>query len=130
MKLRILLADDDADLRFLTTCTLEDEGWEVTGVSNGREAIEQLRQAAFDLIILDAQMPVMDGFEACKEIRRDPRFSGIPVVFLTAQSTLTDLAEAGTGPVGHIKKPYDIDTLARRIEELLQKARPKLGAPA
>ncbi len=127
MKLRVLLADDDTDLRFLTACTLEDDGWEVTGVSNGSEAIEQLCQATFDLIILDAQMPVMDGFEACRLIRQDPRFTAIPVVFLTAQATLTHLADTGAGPIGHIKKPYDIDTLAHRIEELLKQARP--GAP-
>ncbi|MEW6365595.1 MAG: response regulator [Acidobacteriota bacterium] len=129
MKLRVLLADDDADLRFLTACTLEDEGWEVTGVPNGREAIERLRQGAFDLVILDAQMPVMDGFEAYELIRQDALFSAIPIMFLTAQSTLAQLAELGAGLAGHIKKPYDVDTLARQIEALLQKARPGPDSP-
>lgn len=83
-KKRVLLAEDDADMREILTFWLEGEGFEVTAVSNGREAIAAALAKAPDCAIIDLLMPDVDGFQTCRYFRCDERLSKIPVVLFTA----------------------------------------------
>jgi two-component system response regulator AtoC len=108
---RVLLVDDDIDLQFLTRLALNEAGFDVVTVANGREAILQARAGGFDVILMDAEMPVMNGYEAYHELLSDPVTSAIPVVFLTAK-----LPEER---VDYILKPFDTDQLPDQILKIL-----------
>jgi CheY-like chemotaxis protein len=112
MSKRVLVADDDSDLRFLTEMALIDAGYEVVTVTNGREVLQHARNASFDIILMDAQMPLMNGFEAYRELSADPATSKIPVVFLTASQPTED--------VEYILKPFDADALPSLIEKFIK----------
>lgn len=113
---RVLLVDDDPDLRFLTEMALSEAGYEVTSACGGKEAIELVNGDGFDLILLDALMPEMDGYEVHRRLKANPLSSGIPIIFLTAQAPQrTD--------VDFILKPYDPDRIGQQIQELLQKTK-------
>jgi CheY-like chemotaxis protein len=109
---RVLLADDDPDLQFLTEMALNDAGYDVVKVANGKEALQQARTAKFDIILMDAEMPLMNGFEAYRELSADPATSKIPVVFLTASQPKQD--------VNYILKPFDADALPILIEKFIK----------
>jgi two-component system alkaline phosphatase synthesis response regulator PhoP len=85
---QILFVDDDALLRRLVRHMLEQGGYKVSLASSGKEGLTSARTQLPDLILLDLMMPGMNGFEVCREIRRDPRFSSTPVVMLTAMSSV------------------------------------------
>jgi CheY-like chemotaxis protein len=112
MSKRVLLADDDSDLRFLTEMALSDAGYEVVTVANGKEVLQEARSSSFDIILMDAQMPFMNGFEAYRELSADPVTSKIPVVFLTASQPNED--------VDYILKPFDADALPSLIEKFIK----------
>lgn len=119
---RILLADDDSDLRFITEMALSDAGYEVVTAENGQEAASLAGKDPFDVILLDAMMPVMDGYTAYKELRAKPATASIPVIFLTAQAPDSNvLKQLGVPRLDYILKPCDPDSLAQKIEHILSK---------
>jgi len=119
---KILLADDDEDLRFLNEMALSEAGYDVITVKNGKEATEIAQNGRFDLILLDAMMPEMDGFAAFRFLKANPATSAIPVVFLTASAPDTKIKQdLGTPDVNFIMKPCDPDTLAEKIETILSR---------
>lgn len=109
---RVLLADDDPDLQFLTEMALSDAGYDVVCVANGKDVLQQARTAKFDIILMDAEMPMMNGFEAYRQLSADPATSQIPVVFLTASQPNQD--------VNYILKPFDADVLPTLIEKFIK----------
>ncbi len=118
--LKVLLAEDNAINRILAVDFLRAKGHEVRSVENGREAVEALRQEAFDLVLMDARMPEMDGIEATRRIRSgesgDPH---VPIVALTAYALKGDrdrFIEAGMDD--YISKPLDLDELDRALGRL------------
>ena len=118
----ILLVDDDPSIRKVAQITLEDVGnWQVNLASSGEEALELLKQQVPDLILLDVQMPKMDGPATLKELRANPATKDIPVIFLTAKVKGTDPGEyTQLGAAGMISKPFDPLRLPAQILELLQ----------
>src|SRR6185503_17810821 len=84
----VLLVEDDASIREVATLGLEQAGLRVTAVGDGREGLDRFRQGGVDLVVLDVMLPSLDGFEVCREIRRD---SQAPIVMLTARSELHDV---------------------------------------
>src|SRR3712207_1303526 len=84
---RILIADDDPAIANLVRMALDDPRYEVVAATNGLDAIQQFRQAHFDLVILDVMMPYVDGFEATQRIRET---SDVPIVILTSRGGLDD----------------------------------------
>ncbi len=84
----MLLVEDDASIREVATLGLEQAGLRVTAVGDGREGLARFREGGVDLVLLDVMLPSLDGFEVCREIRRD---SGAPIVMLTARSELHDV---------------------------------------
>jgi two-component system chemotaxis response regulator CheY len=114
---RILLVDDDDDLREALAELLSDEGFLVSQASNGRDALDVLDAQPTDLIVLDYMMPVMSGPEFRAQQRARPAVAAIPVVLLSAAN---DCAEFKTmAPAVIIKKPFKIPVLLRSIRELL-----------
>jgi diguanylate cyclase (GGDEF)-like protein len=115
---RILLADDNEINQELVIELLGDAGMQVSVAEDGEAALRMLRAQPFDGVLMDCQMPVLDGYEATREIRRDPRFVGLPIIALTASTMAGDLDKAlAAGMNDHLAKPIDVqalfDTLAR-----------------
>ncbi len=116
---RILLVDDDAPLLRMVNLALVMEGFAVTTAEDGRGALEQLHRGTFDLIILDLQMPVMDGRTFYREMRA--RGFQTPVLILSAHGA--EAAKRDLSASGALVKPFDPDVLVRTALDLIQ-ARP------
>jgi CheY-like chemotaxis protein len=109
---RVLIVDDDADLRDALRATLEDGGYDVVVAKNGQEAIERFHAGAPPcVIVLDMLMPVMSGTEFLAERQKDPQLAKTPVVVVTA----TEVRSAA-GEEAVMRKPVDLTLLLRRIE--------------
>ena len=113
---RILIVEDDSDLREALSEVLRDEGYTVAMATDGREALDHLkRESRPSLILLDLTMPVMNGWQFRDEQRRDPDLSEIPVVVLSASDRLAEKM----GPLGvtdYVRKPIELGQLLRMIE--------------
>jgi CheY-like chemotaxis protein len=90
MKKKILIVDDDEMVLMALEELLKPEGYEVTAVSSGREALKRIEETLYDLLMLDIVMPEMDGFELCRRIREKDNYKERPVVYLTAKSREQD----------------------------------------
>jgi DNA-binding response OmpR family regulator len=112
--LQILFADDDADIKELVGLILQKEGMSVCFADNGLKAIDTWRKNTFDLIVLDIMMPVMDGLEACRRIRR---VSDIPIIMLTSLGQEQDVVMGfEVGADDYIIKPFRPRELIARIQ--------------
>lgn len=121
--IRLLIADDDAN----TVATLEDylspQGYQLCFADNGVTAINQIYQEHPDLVILDIQMPVMDGWDTIAHIRRDPTLQGLPIIVATALAMPEDQEKClATGATAYISKPVRLRRLERLIRETLAKS--------
>ena len=118
--MKILLAEDEPDIQFVTRITLEDENHQVVTVDDGQAAIAAALAEPFDVILLDVMMPRLDGMGACRQLKADARTKHIPIIFLTARSQQFEV-QAGLhlGALGYIIKPFDTFTLASEIATLL-----------
>ena len=121
LPMRILIAEDHLDSRDALRELLEAFGYAVLVATNGREAIEIALQGSPDLILMDMMMPVMDGFEATRQLRRCRQTSGTPIIALTAMEGAHDLA-LHAGANEYVRKPIDIRQLLSKVSELLQPA--------
>lgn len=120
-KMKILVVDDNTVNLALVEQELQDK-YEVTPVISGRRAINFLYREKVDLILLDVQMPIMDGVETLKEIRRLENGVTVPVVFLTARKEKSAvIAGSKLGIMDYILKPFDGDDLTKRIETIFKK---------
>jgi CheY-like chemotaxis protein len=117
---KILIAEDERDIRELITFTLTFAGHEVIPTTNGAEAVEVAKQENPDLILLDVRMPQMTGYEACKVIKADVNLAQIPVAFLSAKGQEGEIQEGlAAGAVAYILKPFAPDDLTNRVQEIL-----------
>ncbi|MFP5320888.1 MAG: EAL domain-containing protein [Acidimicrobiia bacterium] len=118
---RILVVDDDADVRALIAATLELEDLDVETAADGRTALARLDSEPFDVVLLDRMMPGMDGFEVLAAIRADPRLSLLPVLLVTGLGGADDaVASLDRGADDHIAKPFSPDELAARVRAQLR----------
>jgi DNA-binding NarL/FixJ family response regulator len=129
LKNTVLVVDDTPDsLRFLTT-TIEQAGLTVLIATNGENALELLQNAIPEMILMDGVMPVMDGFETTRLIKRDPRWAHIPVMFMTGLSDTGHVVMAlECGGVDYIRKPVVVDELLARLRVHLNNARIARGS--
>lgn len=121
---RILVVDDEENLTDLVASALRFAGYQVTTEGNGFDALRNVKSDNPDLIVLDVNMPEMDGFEVCRRIRRD----GVetPVIFLTARDDMDDLRTGFRhGGDDYLTKPFSIEELGLRIEALLRRTGPR-----
>ena len=126
----ILIVDDIELNRDLMQELLGAAGFKIRLASNGVEAIAAIRQRRPDLVLMDCQMPVMDGFAATRQLRSDPAYANLPIIALTAGVLEHDRQQCmAAGMNAHITKPVDLDKLLHQISALLS---PQLtpGAPA
>ena len=126
---KILIAEDERDIRDLITFTLRFAGHEVIPTANGEEAFHMAVQEIPDLILLDVRMPRMTGYEACRHIKDTEGTQHIPVVFLSAKGQDSEVQTGlEAGATEYILKPFSPDQLTERIRAIL--AQKKNGASA
>ncbi len=119
---RILIAEDEPDIRELVAFTLRFAGHEVITTSNGEEALQQTNQVTPDLILMDVRMPRMTGFEACRAMKTNPALKDIPVVFLSAKGQDSEIQSGlDAGAEEYILKPFAPDQLTERVKAILSK---------
>jgi two-component system alkaline phosphatase synthesis response regulator PhoP len=119
---KILVVDDELDILEIIRHALNKEGFEVHIAANGFQAIEQTRKIKPDLILMDVMMPVMDGMEACRQLKEDPDTKNIPIVFLTARSEeFAELAGFEAGADDYISKPIRPRVLMSRLKAILRR---------
>jgi len=105
---RILLTEDNEINQQVAVELLEGAGARVQIANNGREAVEKVTQASYDLVLMDLQMPEMDGYQAMDKIRSDPRFANLPIIAMTAHATVEERQRClDAGMDDHISKPID-----------------------
>ena len=115
---RILLTEDNEINQQIAVELLEGAGAQVQVANNGREAVEKVAQATYDLVLMDLQMPVMDGYQATARIRSDPRFDKLPIIAMTAHATVEERQRClDAGMVDHISKPIDPVTMFATIAQ-------------
>jgi len=124
MKAKILLVEDNENNRYLTKFLLEREGLRVDTAQNGFQAIEKAHAEKPDLIIMDIQMPEMDGYETARRLKNDPELSQIPVVGVSSYAMPGDRDKAiRAGFAGYIEKPVNPETFGREIMSFLNNRR-------
>lgn len=116
----ILLIEDNEQNRYLTAFLLEKRGHRVVGAADGRTGIEIAEQLLPDLILLDIQLPLMDGYAVARALRRKPALRGTPIVAVTSYAMAGDREKClGAGCNGYIEKPVNPETFVGEIEEFL-----------
>src|SRR6267142_6265064 len=125
----ILVADDEDAMLSLLREALQSVQYDVVVAHNGEEAIEKLRKTPPDLVLLDVQMPKMNGYDVCRKIKSDVFLRHIPVMMLTAQSgTSNKVTGLEQGADDYVTKPFEMDELMARIRTLLRRTRLGLEA--
>jgi DNA-binding response OmpR family regulator len=120
---RILVIDDEPDLVSTVEYRLRFANCEVITASNGQEGLEKATAQKPDLILLDTNMPVMNGHEMLERLRADPDLKTIPVIMLTARCEAQDVAAASAlGVSDYVTKPFDFTQLMDRIQAALLKS--------
>lgn len=120
MSARLLLVDDEPGLREAVQAYLEDSNFAVEVASNARDGWELLQQTNPDLVISDIMMPQVDGYQFLKQVREDPRYKALPVVFLTAKGMTSDRIQGyQAGCDAYLSKPFDPDELVAIVTNLL-----------
>ncbi len=119
-KSTILYVEDNPDNRSLIRRVLEAEGYAVVEAINAKQALEKLESDTIDLVLMDINMPDMDGYTLTARIKSIEKFSKIPIVAVTANVMRGDREKSlGAGCDGYIQKPIDIDTLSQQIERFI-----------
>ena len=122
---RVLVADDDPQMRRLIRSILERDGYSVTEAGDGLDALEQIESRPFDLMLLDIDMPRLDGLGVLEELRARIRTSGVPVIVLTARTDDTETRVLDLGAQDFLSKPVQPNSLQARVKAVLRRA--KLG---
>jgi DNA-binding response OmpR family regulator len=121
---RILVIEDEPDIQAVLRFALEKDGHQVTLAGNGGDGLQELRRAAYDLVLLDLMLPDRDGLEVCRIIRSDPGLTATPVIMVTAKGEETDVVVGlGLGADDYVTKPFRTKELLARIKVRLARAR-------
>ena len=121
-KAKILLADDEEDIKTVISLYLGSKGYEVVTAYDGLDAIDKAKTEKPDLILLDVMMPIMNGFEVCQKLQGDPETQNIPIIMLSAAAqseTITKSIELGAKD--YIVKPFEPERLDKMIFKYLNK---------
>jgi two-component system alkaline phosphatase synthesis response regulator PhoP len=125
---RILVVDDEEDLLELVNYNLTKEGYRVTCVASGEQALAEARRALPDLVVLDLLLPSVDGLEVCRLLKADHRTRHIPILMLTAKSEEADVVSGlELGADDYITKPFSPRVLLARIKAILRRKAKETG---
>jgi len=126
-KERILVVEDEEDILELIRYNLAKEGYQVTGALSGEEALKKVRTEGFDLIVLDLMLPGIDGLDAAKKLKSDPKTAHVPILMLTAKGEEADIVTGlELGADDYVTKPFSPRVLIARIRAVLRR---KAGKP-
>jgi DNA-binding response OmpR family regulator len=115
----VLVVDDERNIVQLAKLYLRNEGYQVETAVNGREALEKVKQTSPSLVLLDLMMPEMDGWEVCKQLRRD---GDVPIIFLTARDDDVDkVVGLELGADDYVTKPFNPRELVARVKAVLRR---------
>lgn len=119
---KILIAEDEPDIRELVAFTLRFAGYEVVTTSNGEEAVQISSRVHPDLILMDVRMPRMTGYDACRVMKANAELKDIPVVFLSAKGQESEIQTGlEAGAEEYLLKPFAPDQLTDRVRAILAK---------
>ena len=122
---KVIIVDDDRDTREMLTLALELEGFDVGQAANGLRLISAMHVDRPDVILLDVMMSWIDGFELCRAVKKNDEFRDIPVIFISAKKTATDIRTGlAAGASDYFSKPIDMGRLLARIAQLIGPAAP------
>ena len=116
---RILLVEDEEHLHSAIKLNLELEGYHVSSIFNGKNAIQKFNESRFDLIILDVMLPTINGFDICQSIRLEN--DQIPIMFLTAKSSNDDIVTGLKMADDYLTKPFNLNELLLRVNNLIKR---------
>ena len=123
MKQSILVVEDEEDIRELVSYNILKEGYQVTGVASGEDALAAVESETPDLILLDIMLPGLDGLMVCRKLKEDPKFESIPIIMLTAKGEEPDIvAGLNMGADDYVTKPFSPKVLLARIQAVLRRA--------
>ncbi|MCB2189041.1 MAG: response regulator [Deltaproteobacteria bacterium] len=121
MPKRVLVIEDNEQNMYLTTFILENKGYEVLQAWDGRQGIEAAVSAVPDLILLDIQLPEMDGYAVAGNLKADPRLAEVPIVAVTSYAMAGDRERIlASGCTGYIEKPINPATFLAQLEQYMQ----------
>src|SRR3989442_14941759 len=113
---RIALVEDDSDIAYTIRLNLEREGYTLIHFSSGNDAMVSLQRSGFDFVILDLNLPDLDGLTICRELRRDPATASIPILMLTARGSERDrITGLELGADDYLTKPFSVRELIARV---------------
>jgi DNA-binding response OmpR family regulator len=119
---KILIAEDEPDIRELVAFMLRFAGYEVVAASNGEEAVQAATREIPDLILMDVRMPRMTGYDACRIMKANPTLHDVPVVFLSAKGQESEIQSGlEAGAEEYLLKPFSPDELTSRVRSILSK---------
>ncbi len=121
MKARILLIEDNEQNRYLLTFLLEQHGYEVVPAVSGSQGLELAAKVSPDLILLDIQLPGMDGYAVARALKSDSRLKSVPIVAVTSYAMVGDREKVlAAGAEGYIEKPINPDTFTEEVEGFIR----------
>jgi DNA-binding response OmpR family regulator len=119
MSKKILLADDEEDIKIVLRMFLESRGYQVCTAYDGLDALDQARNEKPDVVLLDIMMPLMDGFEVCRKLKADPATAQIPVIMLSAASHAESVQKGlNAGAMDYMIKPFEPEKLDEMLTKL------------
>lgn len=117
---KIVVVDDDRDIRDALKDALTDEGYEVTVIPNGLRLMAALQIDRPDLMLLDVMMSWINGFELCRALKKNADYQDIPVIFISAKTSEQDIQHGlECGAAGYVTKPFELQALLGKIEQLV-----------
>lgn len=122
--MRVALIEDDDDLAYTIQLNLDREGWDVDHFANGQEGLLAVQRGGYDFLILDLNLPDLDGFTICREVRRDATARDVPILMLTARTSERDrVTGLELGADDYLSKPFSPRELIARMKAIARRGR-------